>query len=398
MRLKKRSFADLFLLVVFAVICIGGLGYLAKGMGMPLPFVQQGWTLKASFAHAEGLVPQSDVYESGVAVGKVLGVQTNGDKGAIVTMRINRGVSIRRDIKAYVEPKTAIGDTYVNLVRTQGSTAPTVTSGYDIPLAHTGQSVQLDQILNTMNPATRAAMSQSLQELGIGVAGRSGDINKSLPQVNQVLANLQPIVQVANARQHDINQILVNLAVIMHSLAQEQQSLGHLVTSGDSALGAIAGRDQQLGGTVRGADKLMGSLQQVLNGLTPADRASLAESPPTLQTGLKLIAQLNPTIDRLLPELLLAQVNYPNNQNSVVSTGSETVAREWISAFSQRDSMGYAMRVTPVIDLGNNVKLPLSLPSGQQGSQSGSGGSQASSKDAAGGSIPSVAQLLLGMP
>src|SRR5207248_482430 len=153
------------------------------------------------------------------------------------------------------------------------SSAPMATSGYVIPEASTGQTVQLDKILNAMTPATRAAMSRSLQELGVAVAGRSGDIHTSIPQVNQVLANLQPLAQVADARQHDINSILVHLAVIMRSLAQEQQALGNLVTSGDTALGAVAGRDKQLGGTVKQADRLFGSMQQVLRGLTPADRA-----------------------------------------------------------------------------------------------------------------------------
>lgn len=397
MRIRKRAVADLVFLIAFAAVCLGGLGYLAIGMGLPVPFVQHGWTLKARFAHAEGLVPQSDVYENGVNVGKVISLRPDGN-GALATMRIDSGVALHTDVKAYVQPKTAVGDTYVNLIRTRNSTAPLATSGYVIPVAHTGQTVQLDKILNAMTPATRAAMSRSLQQLGIAVNGRSADIHASIPQVNQVLANLQPIVQVANARQHDIDHILVSLAVIMHSLAQEQQSLGQLVTSGNTAMGAIAGRDSQLGGTVRQADRLMGSLQQVLRGLTPADRKSLAESPPTLKAGLRLLSQLNPTIDRLLPELLLAQVNYPNNQNSVVSHGAETVAQEWISMFSQQDSLGNAQRVTPVIDLGNNVKLPLSVPSVPGGS-SGNGSSASSSpgKDAAGGSIPSVAQLLLGM-
>lgn len=399
MRIRKRAVADLVFIIAFAAVCLGGLGYLAAGMGLSLPFVQHGWILKARFAHAEGLVPQSDVYENGVHVGKVLSLSPDGT-GSVVTMRMDSGVAIHQDVKAYVQPKTAIGDTYVNLIRARSSTAPLATSGYVIPVAHTGQTVQLDKILNAMTPATRAAMSRSLQELGIGVNGRSADIHASIPQVNQVLANLQPIVQVANARQHDINHILVSLAVIMHSLAQEQQSLGQLVTSGNTAMGAIAGRDSQLGGTVRQADQLMGSLQQVLRGLTPADRASLAESPPTLKSGLKLLSQLNPTIDRLLPELLLAQINYPNNQNSVISPGAESVAQEWISMFSQQDSLGSAMRITPVIDLGNNVKLPLPVPSspgGSGGSGNASAGSPSPGKDAAGGSIPSVAQLLLGM-
>jgi virulence factor Mce-like protein len=396
MRIRKRAFTDLIVLLAFAVICVGGLGYLARGMGMPVPFVHQGWTLKARFSHAEGLVPQSDVYEAGVHVGKVLNIDPSG-QGALVTMRMQPGVFIRQDVKAYVQPKTSIGDTYVGLVRTPGSNAPEAANGYVIPIAHTGQSVQLDKILNALDAPTRAAESQSLQQLGVAVSGRSADIHTSIPQVNQVLANLQPIVQVADARQHDINNILLKLSVIMRTLAQEQQQVGQLINNGDSAMGAIAGRDKALGGTVSQGDQLMNSLQQILNGLTPADRASLAKSPPTLKTGLQLVSQLNPAIDRLLPEILLAQINYPNNQNGVVSSGSESVAREWISAFSQRDNNGHAMRMTPVIDPGTNVQLPLSL-----GGQSGGSGvpslPQIPAKDASGGSIPSVAQMLLGLP
>ena len=391
MRIRKRAFSDLILVAAFAVLCIGGLGYLARGMGMPIPFASQGWILKAKFVHAEGLVPQSDVFENGVHVGHVLGIAPAGAQGAIVTMQMDPGVVIRRDVKAYVQPKTSIGDTYVGLVRTPYSSAPVVGSGYVIPLARTGQSVQLDQILNTMDPATRAAASQNLQELGIAVKGRAGDIHTSVPQVNQVLGNLQPLVQVADARQQDLNQILLHLAVIMRTLAQEQQQVGQLVSNGDSAMGAIAGRDHALGGTVSQGNQLMGSLQQILNGLTPADRASLAKSPPTIKTGLQLLSQLNPVIDRLLPEILLAQVNYPNNQNGVVSAGSQAVAREWISAFSQRDSNGNAMRMTPIIGLGN-VGLPTSAGSGGLPSIP-----QIPTKDASGGSIPSVAQLLLGL-
>ena len=402
MRIRKRALTDLAIVIAFAAICVGGLGYLAIGMGLPVPFVQQGWTLKARFLHAEGLVPQSDVYESGVHVGKVLSVQADGSQGAIVTMRIDSGVSLHQDVRAYVEPKTSIGDTYVELVRKPYSTAPVIRGGYEILPARTGQSVQLDTILNNLNPATRAAMSASLQQLGVAVSGQSGAIHSAVPQVNDVLSNLRPIVQVSDVRQHDLNQILGDLAVIMRSLAQEQQSLGQLVDSGNTAIGAIASRDQDLGGTVQQADRLTASLDQILQGLTPADRASLAESPSTLQSGLKLLAQLNPAIDRLLPALLLAQVNYPSNQNSVASNGAETVAMEWISAFSQRDGGGNALRITPLVDLSNVAKPPVSVPGPQAGTPgAGLGGLNLAPgipvKDASGTPIPAVAQLLLGL-
>jgi virulence factor Mce-like protein len=402
MRIRKRAFADLALLAAFAAICLGGLGYLAQGMGMPIPFASRGWILKARFSHAEGLVPQSDVYEAGVQVGKVLAISPAGPAGTpgartvVVTMAMKPGVFVRQDVKAYVQPKTSIGDTYVGLVRTPGSDAPRAGNGFVIPLAHTGQAVQLDSILNTMDPATRAALSQNLRQLGIATAGRSADIHTSIPQVNQVLSNLQPLVQVTDARQHDVSQILVSLDVIMRTLAQEQQQVSALVTKGDTAMGAIAGRDRALGGTVAQGDRLMGSLQRILNGLTPANRLSLRRSPSTLKSGLNLAAQLNPAIDRLLPEILLAQINYPNNQNGVASAGGEAVAREWISSFSQRDSLGYAMRMTPIIDP--------ATAAGLQSLGAGAGGGsvpslpQVPSSDASGAAIPSVVQMLLGLP
>lgn len=397
MRIRKRALTDLVFVAAFAAICVGGLGYLAIGMGLPVPFVQQGWTLKARFLHAEGLVPQSEVYESGVRVGKVVSVQPSGS-GAVVTMSINPAVRLHQDARAYVEPKTPIGDTYVDIVRTPFSTAPLVRSGWEIPVARTGQSVQLDTILNTMNPATRAALTSSLQQLGVAVAGQSGAIHSAIPQVRDLLANLQPIVQVSDLRQHDLDQILVDLAVIMRSLAQEQGALGQLVDSGSTALGAIASRDQALAGTVQQGDQLLTSAQQILNGLTPADRASLAQAPLTLQSGLKLLAQLNPEIDRLLPALLLAQVNYPNNQNSVASQGSETVAAEWISAFSQRGTGGNALRITPLVDLGNVVKPPVSITGPPAPTVPGVLNSPIPVKDASGGLIPPVAQMLMELP
>ena len=398
MRVRKRSLANLVILLSFAVFCIGGLGYLAEGMGMSVPFTHQGWILKARFANADGLVPQSDVYESGVQVGKVLSLQPDSTKGVVVAMRIDSGVIFHQDVQAYVRPKTSIGDTYVNLVRTPNSTAPIVTSGYVIPLSHTGQSVQLDTILSNMDPATRAAMSQSLQQLGVALSGRSADIQATIPQLSQVLGNLRPLAQVGDARQRDLNQILIDLAVIMRSLAQRQQSLGQLVNSGDTAMGAIASRDRDLGGTVRQADQFMTSLDTIFRGLTPADRASLQQSPPTLQAGLKLLSELNPTIDRLLPELLLAQVNYPNNQNSVTSAGAESVAREWLSAFSQRDNQGNMQRITAVADPGNAVKPPVPASGQQGGTVPPPANPSIPSKDASGNPIPPVAQMLLEMP
>jgi phospholipid/cholesterol/gamma-HCH transport system substrate-binding protein len=401
--MTRRVAVNLAALLVFSVFCIGGLGYLAMGMGLEVPIAQQGWRLQADFAQADGLVPQADVDVSGIKVGKVVSVESDGHNGALATMRIDGQVHLRQDVRAYVRPKSLIGEKYVELIRTPRSNAAVVGDGFRIARANTGQAIEIDTILNALDPQTRAALSSSLRELGVAVNGQAANINQSIPGVDQATANLRPLAQVADRRQQELDRILVDLAIIMQALADEQDALGRVVDSGNTALGAIASRDNQLAGTVQQANTLMISLDSIFKDLTPADRASLQKAPPTIQSGSALLSQLNPTVDRLLPELLLAQINYPNNQLNVSSSDAVSLAQEWLSAFSQRDSSGHAFRITPILDPGNAVKLPqvTAPPSGRASPpasqpQAPPAAPGVETQDASGGLIPAVVQLLLG--
>jgi phospholipid/cholesterol/gamma-HCH transport system substrate-binding protein len=408
--MRRRTATNLAMVGAFALLCIGGLAFLAVSMGLEVPGLRQGWRLEASFAGVEGLVTQSDVDVAGVHVGRVTAIAPDPQGGAIVTMVLDPSVRLRSDTRALLRPKTAIGEKYVELVRRTGSTAAYVTDGYVLPRQQTGQAVELDTVLNELDPQTRAAISQSLRELGIAVTGRQDDISAAIPQVEQAAANLRPLAQIADARQQQIGRILTDLAIILSALADEQDALGRVIVSGDTATAALANRDQQLAGTIQQADKLFASLQQILADTTPADRASLAQAPATISSGRQLVSTLNPAIDRLLPELLLAQVNYPNNQLAVSQPDAVTLAAEWISAFSQSDSNGNAFRITGIVDPATAVRqpaLPTSLPNPLAGSSQGGGTAPSGTGTAAGsvpapaptqGLVPSAVQMLLGLP
>jgi len=406
--MKGRDLANLIVVVAFAIFCLGGIGFLAVGMGMQVPGLQQGWRLEATFNHADGLVSQSDVDVAGVKVGKVLSIAQQ-DSNALVTMQIDPQVRLRSDVRAYVRPKSLIGERYVELIRKPKSSAPLMSDGFHIPASQTGQAIEIDTILNSLDPETRAAMSQSLRELGVAVAGQSQAINQSIPEVEQVASNLRPLVQVTDRRQQELDRILVDLAIIMQALADEQNALGQVVESGSTTLGAISQRDQDLAGTIQQANKLLISLDSIFKDLTPADRESLQKAPGTIQSGQALLSQLNPVIDRLLPEILLAQINYPNNQLTVTHPEAVTLAQEWMSAFSQRDSLGHAFRITPVMDLQTAIKLPVNLapvaapsaPPVQPPPATTIPGRQqppVQTQDASGSPIPAVIQMLLGLP
>jgi hypothetical protein len=114
-------------------------------------------------------------------------------------------------------------------------------------------------------------------------------------------------------------------------------------------MSAIASRDQALAGTVQNGAAVFGSLDQAFNGVTGADRASLQKSPSTIAAGRRTLSLTNPQVDKLLPEILLGQISYPNDQLNVSDAESLTLAAEWISAFSHQDAAGiHSLRITGI--------------------------------------------------
>ncbi|TMG30177.1 MAG: MCE family protein, partial [Chloroflexi bacterium] len=331
--MARRVFVSVAIVIVFAAACLGGLGFIALNMGLHGPWSNE-FALNADFASANGLVPQAEVRVSGVHVGTVLEIADASDGGALVKMALQPDIHLRQDVRAVIRPKTLLGEKFVELVRTQGSGQPYLQSGATIPKAQTGQAIEIDDILNAMDAPTRKAMSESFRELGVALDGRQADVSAALAPLDSTITNLRPLARVGESRQQELDRILTNLNIIMQALADEQDQLGHIVDSGDTVMSAIASRDQALAGTVRNGAAVFGSLDQAFSGATAADRASLKKSPATIAAGRRVLSLTNPQVDQLLPELLLGQISYPNDQLNVSDSESLILAQEWISAFS----------------------------------------------------------------
>ena len=127
-----------------------------------------------------------------------------------------------------------------------------------------------------------------------------------------------------------------------------------------------------------------------------ADRASLEKAPPTIHSGRELLSETNPELDRLIPELLLGQVNYPSNQLNVTSPEALSLAREWESAFAQMDVKGqHAFRFTNItgpgsVDTSGTATPQPALPNLQLTPAGGVGPQPGESE------LPPAVQFLLG--
>lgn len=344
---QPRVLFNLGLVAGFAAVCLAGIFFLAANLGLHAPG-RTPYTVRADFAAAENLVPLDTVRVAGVDVGQVRSVVSDGSGGVMVTMAVDPGLGLPQNTRAVIRPKSQLGEDYVELVAGAAGQGSTLPDGGLIPRSRTGQAVQIDSILNSLDPQTRAAMTQALREMGVALDGRSQDVNSTLGPLDQTVANLRPLAVTAQQRQQDLNRILTDLNTIMAALADESNQLGQAVDSGNQAFGAVAARDQQLAGTVSQAATLFTLLDQSFAGATPADRQSLAKSPATIALGRQALALTNPLFDRLLTEFLSAQVNYPSNQLNETGPEGVVLAAEWISAFSQHDAVAHSFRITSV--------------------------------------------------
>jgi len=346
--MARRTFVSVVMVVAFAAACLFGLGYIALNMGLHGPWSNE-FALNAEFATANGLVPQAEVRVSGVHVGTVLTISDASDGGALVKMALQPNIQLRQDTRAVIRPKTLLGEKFVELVRPQSSDQPYLPSGATIPKTLTSQAIEIDDILNAMDAQTRQAMSESFRQLGVALDGRQQDVSAALQPLDTTMSNLRPLARVGESRAKELDRILTNLNTIMQALADEQDQLGHLVNSGDTVMSGIAARDQALAGTVRNGAAVFGSLDQAFSGVTAADRASLQNSPATIAAGRRTLNLTNAQVDQLLPELLLGQITYPNDQLNVTDAESLTLAAEWISAFSHADAAGiHSLRITGI--------------------------------------------------
>src|SRR5207237_7756982 len=112
-----------------------------------------------------------------------------GDTALVTVMIGDSHWPLHQGLRAGIRPKSLLGEKYVDLH--DGARA---TSAYDASaVLHAGPAadpVELDQFINSLDPATRTAVRVLLDDLGAGTAGRGENLNAAIAAARADLANL----------------------------------------------------------------------------------------------------------------------------------------------------------------------------------------------------------------
>jgi ABC-type transporter Mla subunit MlaD len=285
-----------------------------------------GYEVKAVFTTAQNIRTASPVRIAGVNVGEVTDVQpldsgdqelaaalgpeqaraaaasgTQGQQAAVVTMRIEDvGRPIKEDATFQLRPRLFLeGNLFVD-TKSGSPAAPEAPDGYTFPLEQTSVSVQLDQVLTTLQSNVRQDLQVFLEEFGAALIDHGGaegfqELYRSSPgsyrytaEVNEALLGTEP---------HDLSGFIRNFDRVARGLSRNEEQLKGLVTNFRIFAGSFAAESAALERAIR-------TLPRVLDAARPAFANLNASFPPLrafAREALPGVRSSAPTLDAATP-------------------------------------------------------------------------------------------------
>jgi phospholipid/cholesterol/gamma-HCH transport system substrate-binding protein len=250
-----------------------------------------GTSYSAAFTEAAGLKPGEEVRIAGVKVGKVDGVDLEGDH---VKVTFTSGTPFGTSTRAQIKIKTLLGSHYLALdpkgpgrqsphqeIPTSRTTAP-----YDVVPALQDASAQLAKIDTKQLAKSFDTLSQTMQGSPENLRG--------------TLAGLQKVSRAVASRDDELSDLLQHTSNVTKLLADRSGDLAALVNDGGLLLQEVDSRrqviSQLLTGTVALSQQITGTIQENRATLAPALKNLqqveniLTRNQQNLDTSFKLMA------------------------------------------------------------------------------------------------------------
>lgn len=285
-----------------------------------------GYHVSAAFENAGQLVVGNQVWVSGRPVGEITDIGLTDDGRARVEMRIDDDsvLPLRRGTSARIRAASlsGIANRYVELTLGPGN-APPIPDGGQIPAERTQAPVDLDQVLNALDPRTREGLRQLIRGSGDWYAGRAREADRSARYFAPALQATTRLTAELVRDSATFEQFLRDASRTVAALAARRDELSQLVANANATASAIASRNQQLDralaelpGTLRQANSTFVDLRSTLDDLD----VLVAASKPATRRLAPFFRELAPIVAQARPAIadLRVLVSAPGPDNDLI--------------------------------------------------------------------------------
>jgi phospholipid/cholesterol/gamma-HCH transport system substrate-binding protein len=277
------------------------------------------YTIHARFVDAGQLVKGNLVEVGGQKIGKVIDIRLTDDNQADIVMEITDDEfrPLREGTTATVRQVglSGVANRFVEL--TPGRpTSRALRDGATLSTDQTRPIVDLDEVLDALDPKARANLQTLIRQSSTSLAGRSQQANDALRYLNPALSQTAGLAADLSRDDVALRQLVRNTATVSSALASRRTDLAESVTNTAVTLRALAGERIALEdvfarapGVLRRATPTLRRLRRTLAVLRP----TLRDAQPTAQPLARLLRVLPPSarhstpvvreLRKLLPDL-----------------------------------------------------------------------------------------------
>ena len=210
-----------------------------------LPVIGGGDTYYAHFSEAGGLKLNDEVRIAGVRVGKVDGIELDGDK-VKVSFKVDTDSRFGKETGAQIGVKTILGAMYIDLQPAgegqleEESTIPVerTASPFDVVEVFEGLAERsgkinvnrLSRALDTMATLTRNT-PEEFQSALKGVSALSRNVAEKDEELAELLGNLRKVSRVLSDRKDDIITLMRDSDVLFRALVARREAVHNLLVS-----------------------------------------------------------------------------------------------------------------------------------------------------------------------
>lgn len=281
---------------------------LAVGVVAYLLFADSGGSYRVVLAldNASQLVRGNQVKVGGVPVGSVSKLELGQDARARVEISIDdHGVTpLHRGTRAEVRSTSLAGVANRYVALTPGPVnEPELASGATIPARDTQSEVDLDEVLNALDPQTLRDLKLLIRNGAGALSGRGRQLGQALTALDPALSQMDGLERELLHDQGRFGRFLVESADVVSAVASRRPQLQGLVASGRATLGEVGSRDAALDSLLR---RLPATLRQGNTTLVNL-RAALADIDPTLRVARPVAQPLSNTLTLAQPVMRAAR-------------------------------------------------------------------------------------------
>ena len=326
----------------FVALCATIFSFLWLQAGGRIPLVSRsGYQVTVPLQDIDNLVFQSDVRIAGVEVGQIEKINIDG-RTALVTLELDDAVVPLHDGAVItVRNKTMIEETYLEIRDGQGDAYP---DGARLPETAARGSVQLNDVLSSLDSTTRRDLSGLIRSGGASTRGTRADVDavmaglgdlgtnagamealaaqsadlRSLVRTStrvldtldgqqgrivDLIRDAETLTGVTSRHEHDIEALMRALPPLLESTEWASDDLGRL----SQPLGIVARNLRGASGNLDAALRELPATTSDLRGLLPSLNRTLTRAPGTLELLSPFRQAVGPLVDTL--EVNLADLN-----------------------------------------------------------------------------------------